>query len=172
MTATRVGLIVAGLAMLGYGIVRLLVNGPALINYLIFAAAGLIAHDLLIAPLTLAVGAGLARLLPRSLRTPVRIALLASAVTALVALPLVLGYGHHASNPSALPLDYARGLALTVAAIWLVTGLVFAARRLRRPRRGAASDTGRDTGGRGPAPPSGEVDPDAPRPDRGPAARA
>jgi len=36
-----------------------------------------------------------------------------------VAFPLVAGYGRRSDNPSIQPLDYSRGLLITLAAVWL-----------------------------------------------------
>ena len=84
-----------------------------------FFGAG-IAHDAVVAPIVVALGV-LTRQLPRLARTPVRLALAASALLTLLVWPLVQGWGVSASNPSALPLDYGRNLLAVLAALWTLT---------------------------------------------------
>ena len=78
----------------------------------------LVLDDALLLPAFLAVGALVHRLVPPRLRAIVQAALIVTASVTLVALPLVLGYGRTPDNPSALPLDYRRGLLLTLVAVW------------------------------------------------------
>jgi hypothetical protein len=129
--AIRVLLGVFGVAAAVYGVANLVLTGPPPVvigRYVIFAAVADVAHDLLLAPLALVAGALLARLAPAWLRGVLRAGLLVSAVVTLVAFPFVLHRGYHPSNPSALPLDYARGLLVTLAAVWLGTAVAAAVR--------------------------------------------
>ena len=84
-----------------------------------------LAHDLVLAPVVLLTGVLVHR------RPWLAGGLLVSGVVALVAFPLVRGYGRRPGDPSALPRDYDRGLLLTLAAVWLVTaaGAALAHRR-------------------------------------------
>lgn len=79
-------------------------------------------HDGLVAPLVCAVGLGLARIVPRPARGPVVSGLVITATTALFAWPFLRQYGDRPDNPSALPLNYATGLAWVLAVVWLVCG--------------------------------------------------
>lgn len=134
MTALRAVLVAAGLAALGYGLLGLVAN-VSVIPYVLFAAAVLLCHDMIIAPVVLLLG--------RLLRRLGRLwggALVVSGIVALTALPYLLGLGYRATNPSALPLDYRRGLFVTLAAVWLGTAalallfrLAGAYQRKRRP---------------------------------------
>lgn len=124
MTALRAVLVGAGLAALGYGLLGLVTN-VSVIGYLLFAAAVLFGHDLLVAPVVLLLG--------RLLRRLGRLwggALVVSGLVTLVALPYLLGLGYRATNPSALPLDYRRGLFVTLGAVWLGTAALALLRRL------------------------------------------
>lgn len=86
-----------------------------------------ILHDLVLVPVVLVIGLAVRRWAPG--RALVAGALLVSSSVAIVALPLVLGYGRQAGNPSLLPRDYGRGLAVVLAAVWLATaGLGLVAR--------------------------------------------
>lgn len=131
MRAIRILLGTLGVAVTAYGVANLVLDGPppAVIGrYVIFAIVADVGHDLLLAPLALVAGALLARLAPAWLRGVLRAGLVVSAIVTLVAFPFVLHRGYHSSNPSALPLDYTRGLLLTLAAVWLGTAVAAAVR--------------------------------------------
>lgn len=126
-----------GVVLIGYGVVGLLTadRAPVVVRYLAFFAAGVLAHDLLLAPLALTAGVLVARWAPRGSLGLLVGGLFASLAVSVVALPFVLGYGYRPDLPSALPLNYGRGLLITVAGIWLGVALVAVARRLGVVRR-------------------------------------
>ena len=68
-------------------------------------------------------------------RPYVQAGLILTGVVTLVALPFALGKGRTADLPSALPLNYGRGLTITVGVIWLAVGLVAIVRERPRHRR-------------------------------------
>jgi hypothetical protein len=108
-------------------------------EWLKFLVGGLLAHDFVLAPITAATGWLLVRRVPASVRPAVMAGLFVSASLALVAIPVVGGYGRLANNPSILPSHhYARALIASVAVVWLVTAVAARrrARALRRPRGG------------------------------------
>lgn len=92
-----------------------------------------IVHDLVLAPLVLAVSAALHRFVPARARPPVRAALLTSAVLAAVAWPFLRGYGRNPSVPSLLPRNYATGLLAALALTWLVATAWLLLLRRRHP---------------------------------------
>jgi hypothetical protein len=96
-----------------------------------------VAHDLVLAPVVIVVGAALARVIPARHRAPVQAGLILSAVVALYAYPLVRGFGRSpAAGPSRLPGNYGAGLVLVLAAIWAVVLAFVAVSQLRaRPPR-------------------------------------
>lgn len=99
-------------------------------------------HDLLVLPIVLATGWLLTRLLPRPWRTPLRIALVVAAVTALTVWPIARRWGARDDNPSILPLPVMRNLAILVAVVLLI-GLiagVVAGRNGNRPGTNEAED--------------------------------
>lgn len=104
---------------------------PAWLTWFVGSA---LVHDLLIAPLVIAVGAVLVRLLPRPARPPIVVGLVVSGFLALVALPFILDRTT-SQEPGFLPLDYGRNLLLLVAGVmavavlWAVVASVRAARR-------------------------------------------
>jgi hypothetical protein len=97
-----------------------------------------LAHDLLVAPVVVAVGWLAGRLLPRPLRAPVRWAMATTAILCLVAWPYVRGYGRNPTVPSLLDRNYATGLAAYVGAVWAAAAAWAVVASLRaRARHGA-----------------------------------
>jgi hypothetical protein len=91
-------------------------------------------HDLLLAPATIGIAAGLRRAFPHGVRGILSGALFVTAVVVAFSLPLVTGWGAQPDNPSFLPRDYASGVAIVLAAVWGVA----AALMIHRVRRRAA----------------------------------
>jgi hypothetical protein len=87
-----------------------------------FWIGGALAHDLLLAPLILAVGVGLARLIPGRWRAMVQRTLIICGPLALFAYPQVRGYGHVLRNPTSLPHNYTANLLLVVAVVVAAAG--------------------------------------------------
>jgi hypothetical protein len=135
VTAARRVLIAAGALGMAYALAGALTD-PAVkpFGVLIFLAGVLIAHDAILLPLVIAVGAVAGRW-PARIATPVRVALVVSLSVTVVALPLVLGYGRAADNPSLLPRHYGAGLLEILAVVWVVTGVSVAVRARRHRRR-------------------------------------
>ncbi|GIF99024.1 hypothetical protein [Catellatospora citrea] len=128
-------LVAAGVLAAAYGIIGVLTDPSVYLpNYARYTITVLFGHDLLVLPAAIVVGAVLTRWLPAWARPVVQGALFVTAVLTVVALPLVLGFGRTADNPSALPRDYPRGYAICLAVIWLVTAGLLAVRALRRHR--------------------------------------
>lgn len=104
---------------------------------LIFMVTAIVAHDLVLMPIALGIGALVVRFVPAWALSSAQAALFASVVVTVVSLPLLIGGGRTPDNPSRQPLDYPRGLLLTLGAIWLIAGGFAAYSRLRRaPGRG------------------------------------
>jgi hypothetical protein len=95
-------------------------------------------HDLIVVPLVLLVGWLLTRFVPSVARGPVRGALALSALVMIFAWPLLQRYGEHATNSSALPLDYRRTVPIVLAAIWAIALTIIAVRGVIAHRRSAA----------------------------------
>jgi hypothetical protein len=129
-------LLAAGLAALGFGVLQLVtgVRTASLVSTGIWFVAVLVVHDGVVAPL--AVGAGaLLRRLPgiRGALPVVAGALLVAATVTIVAVVSILAPGTP-GNPTVLPRDYGRGLALLLIAD--LAGTAVAVVLIRRPRRG------------------------------------
>ncbi len=155
MRAVRLVLAGLGVAAMGYALWMALAS-PDLTptRNATFLLLIVVLHDGLLLPLFLVAGLLVHRLVPPRPRAIVQAALIVTASVTLVALPLVLGYGRTADNPSALPLDYGRGLLLTLVVIWLAAAVAAGALLIRSAGR-AAPRRGRP-GGPGPpaAPPT------------------
>jgi len=92
-----------------------------------------------LAPLAAVLAAGLVLAVPRPARPYVLTGAVISAMVTIVALPFILGRGRSADLPSALPLNYGRGLMVTLVAVWCgIAAAALVARAIRR-RRAAAS---------------------------------
>ena len=134
MRALRIGLVILGLAAAGYGLFGVFTESRP-IGVGVFAAATVLGHDLLLAPAAALVATLARRLVAADLYPIVRGGLIVTGCVLAVSWPFVLGLGRRATNPSALPLNYPLGLALTLAAVWLVTAGLLAVRRRGRRRR-------------------------------------
>ena len=135
MKAARLGLVALGIAAMAYAGWSAL-HSPGLVpsRNTTFLLLVLVLHDGLLMPAFVAVGVLVHRLVPRRVRAVVQAALIATASVTLVALPLALGYGRIADNPSALPRDYPGGLLLTVATIWAAAAVAATVTVRRHPR--------------------------------------
>jgi hypothetical protein len=129
----RATLIAAGTVIMGYALVGALTDPDVrLLGVAVFLAAVLVAHDGVLLPLTLGVGALVGRYVPADARTTVRAAAVCSLAVTVVAMPLVLGHGRSADNPSALPLPYGRGLLVVLGTIWTAAFAAIAIQRIRK----------------------------------------
>jgi hypothetical protein len=130
----RAALIALGTIVMGYAVLGAATD-PDLKpgGVVLFLATGLVAHDAVFLPLTIAAGALIARLTPRWARPSVSVAAIVSLAVGLAALPLVLGYGRSADNPSILPRAYGHGLLLVVTLIWAVALVAMIIARRAQP---------------------------------------
>jgi hypothetical protein len=99
-------------------------------------AGSAVAHDAIVAPVATLVGLGLAALLPRWARGPIAAAVAASGVVLLFSYPLLRHFGRRADNPSILPLDYPRNVAVVLAVIWAAAAIGLVVRFRQSHRRG------------------------------------
>nr|WP_221383009.1 NAD(P)/FAD-dependent oxidoreductase [Actinoplanes polyasparticus] len=113
-------LIALGVALMAYAAVGAVLDGVNLIGVPLFLAGVLILNDGIILPLVIGLGALVGRVAPRAWGGWTRAAAVISVSVTIVALPLVLGFGRVADNPSVLPGSYGRGLLLILALVWLV----------------------------------------------------
>jgi hypothetical protein len=130
---------IVGAALIAAGAAGLLAGARDTVplGWAVWFGGLVLAHDLLLVPVVLGAGALLSRL-PPSLRGPMRVtAVIGGCVTA-VALPLVLGLGRRAGDPSRLPLPYAANLAVVIV-LTVAAGCTAAGSRAYRGGRRARS---------------------------------
>ncbi|MEU9874472.1 hypothetical protein AB0C87_42185 [Actinomadura sp. NPDC048021] len=139
----------AGLALIAVGL-RGIVDEVPLAAWAKWFAGAAVLHDAVLVPAVLAAGA-LTGLVPAGRRRVVRAALVIGGCVTVVAIPVVLGYGRRADEPSRLPLPYGRNLAIVLGAIAVVAACVLAAREITA-RRGAGRSSGRGGATRVPRP--------------------
>jgi hypothetical protein len=130
----------AGWAVIGYGVVGLLRNATDThpLNFFLFFAGSALAHDLVLAPLVIAVSWLGLRRASAAARPAMAATLIVSGSVTLYAYPFVRGYGRDPHNPSLLPNQYGWALGTIialVAAIAALWGLWTAWRSQRRRAR-------------------------------------
>jgi hypothetical protein len=124
--------LVVGGAFMAFGVYSLLRKPVPPRDFVIWLGGGIVAHDLVAAPLIFAAGYVLRRFLPAWALAPIQAGLIATAVLVVFTLPS-LGVPRNVANPSRLPNHYNRNLAVILALVWLgvLGGLVRARRRGR-----------------------------------------
>lgn len=139
MTAVRAALFAVGAAIAGWGGYLLLDSGlDNIIPAVTWVVGGVIAHDAVLAPLTLAVVFTAGRLAPRWLAGPAAVALIVVGTVTVVAIPVLSGQGERTDNPTLLDRDYWGGWVLLVATA--VVAVALAAWRRRTPPRRPAEE--------------------------------
>jgi hypothetical protein len=147
MTGTRIVGYTAGGILIVIGSAGLLHDAAETVPpaWALWFVGGVLAHDLLIAPAVAAAALLLARL-PAPWRAALQAGLVVAGSVATAALPLVLGYGRRADNPSILPLDYPRNLVAVLLAVLValaagtIAGRLVTARPRQRLNRAAAAE--------------------------------
>ncbi len=137
-TTSRRGLVIGlilGVPILVYGIRGVFVDAASthpdeLARWVVGTA---LAHDLVVAPLVLALGFILRQFVRHgAILRALQAGFLVSAVLTLVAWPFVRGYGRTQAVPSLLPRNYALGLGAYLGVTWAVVGVVVLVVSLRR----------------------------------------
>ena len=133
--------LVAGWGLIAVGVIGMFAQRDRteplqLVRYVI---GFLLVHDLVVAPVVIAGGWVVSRFVPPAVRGPLRGALALSALIVAFSWPLLRRYGEHATNDSALPLDYGRTVPIVLAVVWVAAAAV-AARRIIAARRVPADD--------------------------------
>ena len=124
--------LVAGAGLVAYGVYELRRGQVDPGQFARWFVAGILAHDLILAPTVFIAGWLVRRLAPRRLLAPVQAALIAAGILVLFAVPALSGRGKSAANPSQLPNDYPRDLALVIAAVWLAIAVAWVVAGRRR----------------------------------------
>jgi MFS family permease len=139
---TRLVLGAVGVAMGAFGALRLLqLDLEDLLDAVLWLAGGVLLHDVVVAPLTIAVTLLATRVVPSRARTAVVVGVVVLATVTVTAIPVLGGWGVRADNPTLLDRDYTAGWLVLAGLVVLgvVLGLVLApvlalARRRRMHR--------------------------------------
>ncbi|GAB3784134.1 hypothetical protein [Nocardioides ungokensis] len=111
----------------------------------VWLVAGVVLHDLVLAPLFLVLTLVATRVLPPAARAPVTVGAVVLGSTTLLAVPVLGRFGAKADNPTLLDRDYTAGWLLFAGLV--LAGVVLAT--VVRARRGGGSPTGRGAHGPG-----------------------
>jgi hypothetical protein len=147
MRTWRLAFAIAGVALLGFGIFRLVTQIPfgnlAMLALWLFAAV--VIHDGLLSPLVIGTGRTLERV-PARARRYLQGSLIASAVVTVIALPLIYRRGSQPDSKALLQQNYAAHLGLLVSVIVGVCLLGYAVRVARdyRPSTSRELPAGRE----------------------------
>ena len=143
--------LVGGLGVLvaAYGTFLLLTRQEPdrLVNAAAWLGAGVVLHDLVLAPLVVALLAVASRLLPAAARGPATVGMVVLGCVTLVAVPVLGRFGARPDNPTLLDRDYGTGWLVLAALVWVGVG-VATAMRLRRATKGSPT-AGRSADGPG-----------------------
>jgi hypothetical protein len=125
-------LALAGAGAAAWGVLLLLDRPDDLPSVLVWAAGGVLVHDLLLAPVVVVVGAVLARVLPAGARVAVLLLLAGWALVGAAVANVLSGQGGKPDNPSLLTGSYGTAWAgVTAVVAVVVVGLVLRGRRRR-----------------------------------------
>jgi len=131
MTGIRLALAAIGLAVGAYGALLLWENPPVIITRIaVWALVGVVLHDLVFAPLCVAVGFAGRRLIPGRWWAPIGVAALCSVVLAVLAVPVYAKPGFRPDNATVLDRDYPLGLWISLAVVWACVPMYYLVRRL------------------------------------------
>ena len=131
MRATRAVIGLIGIVVAAVGVMKLLDLGiDNLKDTVIWLVAGVIAHDGLLAPIVVALGVVVVRLVPPWSRTPVVAGFVVLGSATIMAIPVLGRYGARSDNPSLLDRNYTAGWLVLAALV--VVGVSLASWRNRR----------------------------------------
>jgi hypothetical protein len=129
-----IGLVVGG-AVMAFGTRGVLMNSratdPAVLVQWVVGAD--IVHDVLVAPVAIAVGWVVTRIAPPVAKVPVQLGLVATGVVLIVGWASLRGYGRAGvpDNPSVQPLDYSTAILTVLGVVWFAVAVWIIVRRVR-----------------------------------------
>ena len=129
--AVRHTLVVLGIVLGAYGALLLWENPPVIImRILVWALVGVVLHDVVFAPLCVALGFAGRRLIRGKWWPPVAVAAFCSIVLVFLAIPVYGKPGMRPDNMTVLDRNYPLGLWLSLAAVWACVPLYYLGARL------------------------------------------
>jgi hypothetical protein len=128
----RVVLVVLGVLIGAYGAVLVWENPPVIImRILVWGLVGLVLHDLVFAPVCVALGFAARRLIPARWWPPIAVAAFCSVVLVFLAIPVYGKPGMRPDNMTVLDRNYPLGLWISLGIVWACVPLYYLAARLR-----------------------------------------
>ncbi len=123
-----------GAPVMVYGAAELITQGgwPRFVNVVEWLSAGVLLHDLLLAPLVIAVIWTIRRLFPSQFTPPITAGILGTALIVAIGWPALRGYGNRPDNPTVHPLDYSTAVLTAIALVWILVAVWLLARALLR----------------------------------------
>jgi hypothetical protein len=132
---TRLAIGAVGLAMGAFGALRFLqLDFPDIVNAVLWLAGGVLVHDAILAPLTIALTFVAARVVPAAARARVVVGAVVIATVTITAVPVLGRFGERPDNLTLLDRNYTVGWLVFVALVVVVavgSGLLAARRRSR-----------------------------------------
>lgn len=130
---TRLLIGVVGVAMGAFGALRFLqLDFPDLVDAVLWLAGGVIVHDAILAPLTIALTVLLTRVVPERARTRVTVGLVVLVTVTITAIPVLGRFGEKPDNITLLDRNYTVGWL--VFAVLVLVGTLVAGPLARRVR--------------------------------------
>ena len=128
----RITLIVLGVLTGAYGAVLVWENPPVIIvRIVVWALVGIVLHDLVFAPLCVALGFAGRRLIPGKWWPPIAVAAFCSVVLVFLALPVYGQPGLRPDNMTVLDRNYPLGLWISLAVVWACVPVYYLAKAAR-----------------------------------------
>ena len=133
MKAWRITLAIAGIALLAFGIFRLLSEIPthSLLVLAVWLAAALVIHDAILEPSVVGVGWLLRRYIPDRGRRYLQVALIIIALITVITLPMIFLRGSQPEAKALLLRNYGANLILIIGIIAIVSLILYAVRAVR-----------------------------------------
>ncbi|MXG91767.1 hypothetical protein [Nocardioides flavescens] len=134
--APRIALGAVGVLVAAYGAWLLLSRQDAeqLRSAAVWLVAGVVLHDVVLAPVVVVLGLLVSRVVPPVARAPIAAGAIVLGSVTLLAVPVLGRFGERSDNPSLLDRDYTAGW-LVLAAVVLVAVVVATLARARRRRQ-------------------------------------
>jgi len=134
---TRLLIGLVGVAMGAFGALRFLqLDLPDIVNAVLWLGAGVLVHDAVIAPVTIAMTVLATRVVPPAARVRVTVGLVVLATVTATAVPVLGKWGARPDNPTLLDRDYLVGWLVLAALVLLGTLATGPVSRLLRRSRG------------------------------------
>jgi hypothetical protein len=125
----RIMLVILGVTLGAYGAVLVWDNPPVIImRIVVWAAVAVVLHDLVFAPVCVALGFAGRRLIPGKWWPPIAVATLCSVVLVFLAIPVYGKPGMRPDNMTVLDRNYSLGLWISLVIVWACVPLYYLAR--------------------------------------------